>query len=362
MDDTVTESLSGEDALIRHIALQQEEIERSPVTRVPIDSLVTSGSPRLAGEDEEHVRRLAESGAALPPITVHLPSRQVIDGMHRVRAAILRGEKDISARFFQGGEVDVFLLSVAANVRHGLPLSHQDRTAAAERIFALHPEWSDRMVAQVVGVSHKKIAALRARIAADLPRAMVRIGRDGKSRPVDGAARRRRAAQLLTGDPDASLRRIAREAGISPATAADVRDRVRRGEDPVPRRHAMEPAAPLHEEPLTIPGDHSCGESKLPSQQPVADVLPMLTARFERLRKDPSLRFTEIGRTVLRMCDACQAVIRHQDAIKNALPAHRLPMTVELFQIYANMLQSLAAELLKSQTSESVEDDDFVEG
>ncbi len=161
MDGSLHTPLSSENALVRHLSLQQEGIERSAVARVPIDSLMTSGSPRLDGEDAAHVRTLAESGAALPPIVVHLPSRRVIDGMHRLRAAMLRGEKDIEARFFEGDENDLFLLSVAANIQHGLPLSQRDRMAAAERVFAIHPEWSDRMVAVVVGLSGKKVAALR---------------------------------------------------------------------------------------------------------------------------------------------------------------------------------------------------------
>lgn len=119
---------------------------------------------------------------------VHLPSRRVIDGMHRLRAAILRGEEEIDARFFHGTETDVFLLSVAANIQHGLPLSQRDRMAAAERIFVTHPEWSDRMVAIVVGMSNKKVGRCGDRWSGDIPQPAVRIGRDGRVRPVDGSA------------------------------------------------------------------------------------------------------------------------------------------------------------------------------
>ncbi|MFD0690829.1 ParB/RepB/Spo0J family partition protein [Actinomadura fibrosa] len=301
---------------------------------------MTTGSPRLEGEDAQHVRTLAESGAKLPPIVVHMPSRTVIDGMHRLRAAMLRGETAIDAHYVHGTEADMFVLSVTANIQHGLPLSQQDRMTAAERIFVTRPEWSDRMVAVVVGLSGKKVAALRRRLADEIPQPAVRIGRDGRTRPVDGAIGRERAAELLASDPYASLRQIARAAGISPTTAADVRDRIRRGDDPIPARHAVRarPAKPLD-----------------PPEQPTTEVVSELSATFERLRRDPSLRLTEAGRTLLRMFDACQAVISHEETIKQGLPAHRLALTADLSHGYAQILQSFAARLRELQTSQMAE-------
>ncbi|TMR04970.1 transcriptional regulator [Actinomadura soli] len=307
-----------------------------------------SESPRVDGEDAEHVRMLAESGAAMPPILVHLPSRRVIDGMHRLRAAMLRGEEEIEARFFHGTEADVFVLSVAANIRNGLPLSQKDRVAAAERIFVGHPEWSDRMVALVVGLSAKRVGALRREGAGHVLQPAVRIGRDGRARPVDGAAGRERAAKLLASDPDASLRKIARAAGISPATVADVRDRIHRGEDPVPARRAAKPGRPRADEGLEV-----CGTA--PEDAP-AKVISNLTAVVERLRRDPSLRHTDAGRTLLRMFDACQAVVRDEEAIKKGLPPHRLDLMAELSHACAQVLRSFAGELRELRSSQPPED------
>jgi len=312
--------------------------------RVPIESLVTSGSPRLEGEDAEHVRTLADSGAALPPILVHMPSRKIIDGMHRLQAAILRGEKEIEARLFHGNETDGFLLSVTANIQHGLPLSQNDRMAAAKRIFLIHPEWSDRMVAIVVGLSGKRIAVLRRQMAGHTPQPAVRIGRDGRSRPVDGAVGRERAAEVIASDPDASLRQIARKAGISPTTAADVRNRVRRGEDPIPARRATKPKGSLPDKGLEVCSDAVPGE-------PQTKVTSDLTAVLERLRRDPSLRFTEAGRTMLRLFDACQTVVRHEETIKKGLPPHRLALIAELNHEYAEILRVFAAGLQEPPSS-----------
>jgi len=68
-----------------------------PVERVAVDLLVSSDSPRLVGESVDHIRMLAESGTDLPPILVHRPTMRVIDGMHRLRATTLRGERELRA-------------------------------------------------------------------------------------------------------------------------------------------------------------------------------------------------------------------------------------------------------------------------
>ena len=345
VNDTTRGSICSESALEKHLLLQYEQIQRSRVSRVPIESLIMSKSPRLDGADVEHVRALAESGAVLPPIVAHLPSRKVVDGMHRLQAAMLRGETEISVRFFHGSESDVFLLSVTANSQHGLPLSQNDRLAAAEHIFTSHSEWSDRMVAIVVGLSGRKIAALRAKVANHVPQPASRIGRDGRSRPLDPSAGRARAAELVASRPDISLRQVAREAGIAPATAADVRDRVRRGEDPVPVR-AVQSKKPVAARRIDVSG--TSPQEPLPNRS-----ISELTPSFDQLCKDPSLRFTEAGRTLLRMFDSCQALVRADEAMKRRLPPHCLDSVAELSLAYAEVLQSFAAELRQLQSSYS---------
>jgi len=340
-------SICNESALEKHLLVQYEQIQRSRVSRVPIESLVISESPRLDGADVDHVRVLAESGAVLPPIVAHLPSRKVVDGIHRLQAAVLRGETEISVRFFHGSESDVFLLSVTANSQHGLPLSQNDRLAAAEHIFTSHPEWSDRMVAIVVGLSGRKIAALRAKVANHVPQPASRIGRDGRSRPVDASAGRARAAELVASRPDISLRQVAREAGIAPATAADVRNRIRRGEDPVPER-AAQSKKPVAARRLDVSG--TSPQKPLPNRS-ISELAPS----FDQLRKDPSLRFTDAGRTLLRMFDSCQAVVRADGEMKRRLPPHCLESVAELSVAYAELLQSFAAELRQLPNSYSAD-------
>ena len=54
----------------------------------------------------------------------------------------------------------------------------------------------------------------------------IRVGRDGRARPVDAAGMRERIATELERHPDASLRFIARKVGASPETVRSVRNRI----------------------------------------------------------------------------------------------------------------------------------------
>jgi hypothetical protein len=205
---------------------------------VRLTSLVLEGSPRQAGQSETHIRVLAGVDGQLPPILVHRPSMRVLDGMHRVRAAMLRGEEAIRAVFFDGDEREAFVEAVRANVPQGLPLTLADRKAAARRIVALYPGWSDRRIAAAAGLSPATVKSVRDAATARSGQLDARVGRDGRVRPVDGSNGRRRAASVLAERPDASLREVARAAGVSIGTAGDVRRRVQEGRDPVPTRRA----------------------------------------------------------------------------------------------------------------------------
>jgi AraC-like DNA-binding protein len=296
--------------------------EPGTITIVPINSLLPPDSPRLAGENVEHTRALAESTEPFPPVWVHRPSMRVIDGMHRLRAAIMRGQADMEVWFFDGNDEDAFLLAVRANVAHGLQLSSEDRIAAAARIMCAHPQWSDRTIASVTGLSAKTVRAVRRRSGADGPHLLTRIGRDGKVYPVDNSEGRRTAGRLLADSPHASLREVARAAGISPTTVRDVRARLRRGEDPVPRR--VGPPGPGHVDSSSL---------------------------FVSLRNDPSLRFSESGRILLRLLGAHAIEPSRWEQLGGDVPPHCRGAVAELSRSCARAWQEFADELDRSRTS-----------
>src|SRR6266545_2118375 len=138
------------------------ESELPEIEVVRIESLVVADSPRLSGENKEHINRLIEVGhEALPPILVQRNTMKVIDGVHRVRAAALAGQDKIAARFFEGGDDEAFLYAVKENTTHGLPLTLADRRAAAGRVMRTHPQLSDRSISEYTALSDKTVASIR---------------------------------------------------------------------------------------------------------------------------------------------------------------------------------------------------------
>ncbi len=262
----------------------------STVLRIPISALRSADSPRFGFVDAEHSRTLAELEEGLPPILVRRSTMRVIDGMHRLSAAQLRGDTTIAVRFFDGTEDEAFLVAVHANIAHGLPLRIAERRAAAERIVRGRPELSDRSIAATVGLAAKTVAALRHRASGDLPQFDTRIGRDGRVRPVSSTDGRRLAGRMIEEHPEASLRTIARGAGISVGTVRDVRQRIRRGEDPAPPRRRPGSDEPGHEP--------AAPSAPAAARRPAA-VVDLCTS-MDNLRRDPSLLYSAAGRSLLR--------------------------------------------------------------
>lgn len=228
---------------------------------VRLDALHPADSPRLKGISAEHARLIADAAESLPPILVQQGTMRVIDGMHRIRAAHLRGRQHIEAYLIGCDDDESFLWGVRMNLTHGLPLTLADRKAAACRIIQAHPEWSDRAIAAVAGLSDKTVGAVRRRLADTIPRTRWRVGRDGRARML-------------------------------PARDGSTR---------------------------------------------VAGAPPLL----QKLRKDPSLRYTDAGRTMLRWLHTHPAIDDGADVVA-ALPVHCLSSAAQLCRERAGEWADLA--------------------
>jgi hypothetical protein len=269
--------------------------------RIAISELSPGYSPRIEGENAEHVRVLTESPDLLPPIVVHRPTMRVIDGMHRLRAAVERGDSEILVEYFDGSEDDAFIRAVRDNVHHGLPLSRADREAAVVRLLRSRNEWSNRAIAAVTGLSAPTVGAIRRRTTGMPFQSGSRVGRDGRTRPLSGVDGRARASRIIAEQPGASLRHIAREAGIALSTAQDVRKRLERGEDPLRTGSLSEPAARV--------------------------------STLAVLRRDPSLRFTRTGRALLQWLGVSAA---DPDEMAQAIPEYSTRSMAELARACAD--------------------------
>ncbi|GAA2784827.1 ParB/RepB/Spo0J family partition protein [Crossiella cryophila] len=203
-------------------------VSAAPVL-VDIALLRTTGSPRRSGEHPGHSRVLAEF-RSLPPILVHRQTMTVIDGVHRLRAAVRNGHTRIRVQFFDGDEETAFLLGVKANSALGLPLDLAERSHAAARILRSCPQWTNKAIASAVGLAPDTVARLRAApsarsapgepdLAADLLalRADAELSATAQGRVLVrwlgfGAAFARNWPALLAGVPAHSARLVARMA------------------------------------------------------------------------------------------------------------------------------------------------------
>ncbi len=298
----------------------EERVTPCPPVTVPISALRPSDSPRLAGESDDHVRALAESDTVLPPVLVHRATMRVVDGMHRLRAASLRGEQTVRVQYLDCDEAEAFVLGVRANVTHGLPLSLADRRVAAMRIITSHPRWSDRAIAAAAGLSAKTVGAIRWCATGDSPQSHSRVGRDGRVRPLSGAEGRRQASALIAARPSDSLRQIASASGVSPGTVRDVRERMARGEDPVPPRQRQR------------------DREATPVERSEDELVELLC----RLKHDPSLRCTEVGRALIRLLGVNTLTERDRRGLLDAVPEHCRSTVAELAHACAKAWQDLA--------------------
>ena len=261
---------------------------------------------------------------------------------HRLMAASLQGRETINVIFFDGNEADVFLRAVQENIAHGLPLSQPDRRAAAERIIASHPHLSDRAIGHSAGLSAKTVAAIRKKSSEEVPQSTARVGRDGRARPLDSGAGRRRAAELLTQQPDASLRDVARAAGIAPATVLDVRKRLERGQSPVPEKPAAN-AARNGASSAEADADGASVHAIRCSSRAAAPPDPATTV--EKLLHDPSLRNNERGKRMLRLLHINAAGAEQLPDAAATVPPHCVGTVMQLAHQYAAMWQQFAWEL-----------------
>ena len=218
-----------------------------------VDTLVAGSQLRAAGLDEGHVAAFCELEGRWPPLLVWARERElVLDGAHRLAAARRLGHDTVQVVAFDGDADQAFVEAVRHNIGHGLPLTIADRTRASDHILRRHPDWSDRRIAEVCGLSPHTVAKLRdapprceappsgkKSVPATATRGGDRIveiesrwGRDGKSRPAQPGLLRERVMEAIRANPAGSLRQIASVAKVSPETVRRIRKDVDQPQGP----------------------------------------------------------------------------------------------------------------------------------
>ena len=133
------------------------------------------------GLNEGVVEDYAEKRKArvkMPPVVIFCEGEGeeikawLADGFHRFEAAQRLGDIAIRAEMREGGRREAFLYAVKANQTHGLPLTREDKRRTLS-LFLSYLEglsdeerkgWSNRRIAERVGVSHPMVGAALKRL------------------------------------------------------------------------------------------------------------------------------------------------------------------------------------------------------
>jgi hypothetical protein len=147
-------------------------------------------------------------------------------------------------------------------------------------------------------------------------------------------------AELLEQMPSASLRAIARAAGVSPGTVRNVRDRLTRGD--------------FRGSPTTGNDNDALSRSAHGQQSTtgvVADKPVDATALLAILSRDPALRMNESGRELLRWLHA--RTVRFDDSamIATSVPDHCLSHFIDLARHCSGTWADIAHDLQQRNES-----------
>jgi len=126
-------------------------------------------TPRT-GINNSIVEIYKNSFSELPPIDVYwIEGRDgwwLVDGWHRHEAAKSLNEKDIKVNEHQGTFDEAKEFSFDSNLKHGQPLTLNERKEAAKLKLIRHTERSDRWIAEDCGISKNTVQAIREELEA----------------------------------------------------------------------------------------------------------------------------------------------------------------------------------------------------
>jgi hypothetical protein len=143
-----------------------------PVTgirMIPLDQVIADDSVQSRAQlDMIAVAEYAEvlqTSESLPPIKVVSDgsSNWVRDGFHRVAAHKSAGRTEINCEVSVGSKRDAILASAGSNKDHGLRRTNADKRRSVEMVLRDNEgrQWSDRRIAEHVGVDGKTVATMR---------------------------------------------------------------------------------------------------------------------------------------------------------------------------------------------------------
>ena len=120
-------------------------------------------SPRTSGVRAEVVEAYAGILDDLPPLTVERDTFRLIDGWHRLAAAFTAEAATDIVRVVEVDVVDPREAAFEANLRHGVPLTLDERVAHMRYLLRAMPDASDGEIARRAGISRVTVWRTRQR-------------------------------------------------------------------------------------------------------------------------------------------------------------------------------------------------------
>lgn len=141
---------------------------RDTVQSVPLGAIVIDKKLWPREElDWERVKEFADlyksEPDVLPPLAL-VPRRNgkylVVDGWHRIHALVEIKAKAARAEILPA-DTDVYAEATRRSSVSSKPLTRIEKRAAVRRLVKEHPDWKDREIARIAGVSHPFVASQR---------------------------------------------------------------------------------------------------------------------------------------------------------------------------------------------------------
>lgn len=137
----------------------------TPIKNIRMDGGTQSRAEIHQDTVAEYAEAMADSDTVFPPVTLYYDGRDhwLADGFHRVAAAIKAGKTEIAAETRQGDRRRAILHSLAANSRHGLRRTNEDKRRAVTVLLEDEEwsQWSNREIARRCAVSESLVRSLR---------------------------------------------------------------------------------------------------------------------------------------------------------------------------------------------------------
>jgi hypothetical protein len=166
--------------------------------RININQILYAGRDAILARAEvnhfvvNEYAELRKGGVKMPPVVLFNVDGDffLVDGRHRIEAALANGEKRIECIVHEGELSAARAFAAGANVDHGLRRTNADKLACVKLLLA-DETWktrSDNLIAIQCGVSHPFVAKVRGQLetvtSCEPTEPVKRIGKDLKARKV----------------------------------------------------------------------------------------------------------------------------------------------------------------------------------